>query len=126
MNQKQLLIQRRKKWFEYHIPGMTNLHRIKKNAVFISAANSLGHEMKKLELCYGLRKLGREFITEAERNRKAGEARVKVDIVDLDTGKEWEIETTKSRAKGLIEDEKVRDVEVIRLWEGKKGQGTLR
>jgi uncharacterized protein (UPF0179 family) len=94
--------------------------RIKKNAVFLSAANGFDHEMKKAEICYGLKKKGHEFITEAERNRKRDEARVKVDIVDLDDGMEYEIETTKYRAKDLLIDEKNRNVTVVKLWEEKK------
>ena len=117
MNKKELMMTRRKNWYKYHIPSCGNLMRVKKNAVFLSAANSLKHEMRKAAICYALKKQKHEFITEAERNRKRGESRVKVDIVDLDTGREYEIETTKSRAKGLMVDEKNRDVVVVKLWE---------
>lgn len=118
VNRKDLSIERRKNWRKYHIPGCGNLMTLKKNAVFLSAANSKEHEMKKAEICYELKKKKHEFITEAERNRKRGEARVKVDIVDLDTGQEIEIETNKYRAKKLMEDESMRNVTVIKLWEG--------
>jgi len=121
MNKKELNIHRRKNWWKYHIPSCGNLMRIKKNAIFISAANSFEHEMRKCEECYKLKKLGHEFITEAERNRKRNEARVKVDIVDLDIGEEIEIESTKYRAKGLISEGKAR---VIKLWEEKKAAKT--
>lgn len=107
-------MQRRKVYNSYHIPGCGNLNRLKKNAVFLSAANSFEHEMAKCEQCYILKKRGKEFITEAERNRKHGEARVKVDIVVLDTGEEIEIETDKNRAKGLIAENKAT---VVKLWE---------
>jgi len=113
MSKKELNIQRRKNWYKYHIPSCGNLMRVKKNAIFISVANSFEHEMKKCEICYGLKKKGHEFITEAERNRKRNEARVKVDIVDLDTGDEYEVETSKYRAKGLIAEGKAK---VVKLW----------
>jgi len=116
MNKRERMLTIKKNWFKYHIPGCGNLMRVKRNAIFISAANSKEHEMKKCEICYELKKIKHEFITEAERNRKRNEARVKVDIVDLTTGEEIEIETTKSRAKGLLEDEKHRNVKVIQLW----------
>lgn len=120
MNQKELNIQRRKVWNSYHIPGCGNLNRIKKNALFVRGQNSFEHELAKFDACYRLLKDGHEFITEAERNRKLGEARVIVDIVDLDTGMEIEIETNKARAKGLNDDSKIRNVKVINLWEEKK------
>ena len=75
MNQRELLIKRRKVWYSFHIPGTTNLHRIKKNAVFLSAANSWEHEQRKCWICYKLKADGKEFITEAERNRDKSEAR---------------------------------------------------
>ena len=114
MNRKELLIKRRRNWYDYHLPGCGNLKRVKKNVVFISAANSLKHELAKAEVCWLIKKARHEFITEAERNRKRGEARVKVDIVDLDTREEIEIETNKSRAKQLIKEGKAT---VIKLWE---------
>jgi len=121
MNQRELMLTRRKNWYNYHIPGMTNLHRIKKNAVFIRAHNSDEHEISKVKVCLSLLRQGHEFITEAERNMSKGEARTIVDIINLDTGMEIEIETNKSRAKGLIKEEGVRNVEVKRLWEAKHG-----
>ena len=120
MNAKDLNVQRRKTWNAYHIPGCGNLNRIKKNALFIRKMNSYEHEEAKFQMCYKILKSGHEFITEAERNRKGGEARTIVDIVNLDTGEEIEIETNKNRAKGLLEDEKRRKVTVIRLWDEKK------
>lgn len=83
----------------YHIKGNTNIMRQKIDAIFISSANSLEHEQAKLRVCWLLKKAGHHFITEAERNRKKDEARVIVDIVDLNTGEEYEIESDKQRAK---------------------------
>lgn len=95
MNQRERMQRIKENYNKYHIPGMTNIHRIKRNAVFISTANSLKHELKKLEICYELKKAGKEFITEAEKNSRKGEAKRRVDIVDLVTGDIIEVETNK-------------------------------
>ena len=34
-------------WFKYHIPGCSNIHRIKKNVIFISDTNTIRHELAK-------------------------------------------------------------------------------
>jgi len=78
---------------KYHPPGGSNFQTLKRNAIFISAANSLKHEMKKLEICYELKSIGIPFLTEAEKNKKKGDTIRRVDIVNLVTGEEIEIET---------------------------------
>ena len=75
---------------KYHTPGGQNYVKRAKNAVYVSAANLIEHEVGKLVVGWLLKKAKREFITEAVRNK--GEAR-KVDLVDLD-GHEVEIVLT--------------------------------
>lgn len=88
---------------KYHTPGCQNYVKRAKNAVFISPSNSLKHEMKKLEVCYELRKEGITFITEAVRNKKEDGKDRRVDVVNLDTGDEIEIETNiKVKKPGAI------------------------
>ncbi len=87
-------------WTKYHVPGQKNT-LLKKNAVNISTANSLKHELKKLEICYELKKLGSVFITEAE--KRGSKPIRRVDIVDLSSGDEIEIETNhKIKKEGCI------------------------
>ena len=105
MNEKQKLQRRKEIWHKYHVPGCSNLHSLKINAIFISTANSLKHELKKTEVCYKIKKKGNNFITEAERKKR------RVDVVDIDTGTEYEIETDKRRAKRF---EKEKGVVVIK------------
>jgi len=69
-------------WHSYHIKGCSKVYTVKQNVVFLSVANSLVHELKKLEVCYDLRKNGHPFITEAVCN-SSGKVR---DVVDLLTG----------------------------------------
>jgi len=111
MNKKELIKARRENWHKYHIPNQTSMYRLKINAIFISTANSLKHELKKLEVCYNLRKQGHKFITEAERNQldKRGNKR-RVDIVDLDTGIEYEVECDKKRAERFKGQENIKVV----------------
>ena len=95
MNKRETIINRRKNWYRYHIPNKSNLHRIKKNAIFISTANSIEHERKKFEICYEIKQQGHSFVTEAELNRKEHEPRIRRDVVDIDDGSVWEIELRK-------------------------------
>lgn len=90
----------RETYRKYHTPGMGNIYKRKVNAVFISAANSLEHEAKKLEVCYDILKNGGSFITEACRNKPDQNGKIRrIDVIDLGTGLEFEIETTPERAK---------------------------
>jgi hypothetical protein len=103
MNQQERKQKIKENWHKYHVPGMPNYTTLKRNAIFISVANSLKHELKKLEVCYELKSLGKEFLTEAEKNTKKGEPRRRVDVVDLVTGDEIEIETNhKIKKEGAI------------------------
>lgn len=61
-----------------------------------------------------------QFISEAQRLKNAlekykGEARNVVDVVDINTGEEYEVETDEKRAELLIEEGKSN---VIKLWDG--------
>ncbi len=99
MNEQERKKRVRDNYLKYHVPGLSNIHRIKKNCIFISTANSLKHELKKLEVCYELKTLGCEFLTEAEKNLKKGEPKRRVDVVNLSNGEEIEIETKHSVKK---------------------------
>ena len=77
---------------KYHTPSCPVYIKRAKNAVFISPSNSLEHEQKKLEICHQFRKEGIDFITEAVKNKKAEGKERRVDIVNLVTGDEIEIE----------------------------------
>lgn len=65
--------------------------RIYKNCVRINTANSLQHESKKLEVCYKLKEIGHDFLTEATFVK----SRKRCDIVDL-TGTVYEIAITEA------------------------------
>ena len=108
MNKLELKKFRNKIQRKYHIPGQSNLYPRKRNAVFISASNSLEHEKAKLEVCWHLRKLGRDFITEAVCNKTG----LRRDAVCLDSGTVFEVETDKRRAARFDGE----DVVVIPLW----------
>lgn len=106
---KEISITRRENWVKYHIPGCSAIHRVKVDAINISAANSLAHEMAKCEVCYHLKKLGKKFITEAVHNRTG----LRHDVVCLDDDIKYEIETNKHRAKRF---KAITDIKVIELW----------
>ena len=91
---------------------MANYCKRKKNAVFINPANSLKHETEKLKLCYNLRKEKKEFITEAVENKTG----LRRDVVCLDTGIVYELETNPKKAKSLKREGYLNDnVEVIEV-----------
>ena len=99
----------------YHIPGMPNYARRPKNAIFLNPSNSWAHEMLKCKTCYELKGTGCQFITEACRNKPDAEGKIRrVDVVDLNTGTEFEIETTPQRAKRFEGQE---GVIVIKGWQ---------
>ncbi len=110
MNNKQLTERVRDNWNKYHTPGCTSINKVKKNAIFINVANSLKHEIEKLKVCYELRQTGNVFITESVDNQ----FNLRRDIVDLSSGKIFEIETDKKRAERFKGQE---NVIVVKLWE---------
>ena len=83
----------------YHTPSCPRYVKRAKNAVFISPSNSIEHETKKLEICYDLRKEKIPFVTEAVRNKQEDGKERRIDIVNLVTGDEIEIETNKKVKK---------------------------
>lgn len=87
---EQLKVENYKK---YHTQGMPNYARPKINVIFISIANSLKHELKKLEICYKLRKDNYSFITEAVEIISG----LKRDVICLETNEIYEIENSKSK-----------------------------
>ncbi len=72
---------------KYHIPGTTNIHRLKLDAVFFNIHNTREHELKKAEICWEIKKSGQHFLSEAERNKKPTR---RIDVVNLN-GDEIEI-----------------------------------
>ena len=109
MNKKDLATKRNDTQRLYHVPGMANITNRKRNAVFISPSNSLEHEIGKMKVCYELRKEKMQFITEAVCNK----TQKRRDVVCLDDGMIFEIETDKKRAE-RFKDQK--GVVVIKLW----------
>jgi hypothetical protein len=82
MNQTERLV-----YNSYHLPGCSNLHKRKVNAIFISPANSIEHELAKTRICYLLLKNKQKFITEAVENK----TNLRRDVVSL-SGEIYEIE----------------------------------
>ena len=81
-----------KNYRKYHIPGCGNLNSVKLDAVFYNIHNLTKHELKKAEICWTIKKAGQHFLTEAERNKKKDMPIRRVDVVNLSTGDEIEIE----------------------------------
>ena len=92
---------------KYHSPkGL--YHRREVNEVNKSSAESKKHQDKKELVCLEIESVGSKFITEAIRNKKDKNGKLRrVDIVDLTEGIEIEIETTKLRAKRFLGEEGV-------------------
>ena len=121
MNKRELIKTRKENWCKYHIPGCSNLHRLKFNSIQISIANSLKHELKKAEICYKIKKQGHFFITEAESNKR----NKRVDIVDLDDGMEYECEVNMERAFRFLKEKKVIVIPVGWSFNDKKWKNIL-
>jgi hypothetical protein len=75
----------------YHIPSMPNYARRPKNAIFLNPSNSWAHEMLKCKTCYELKSTGCQFITECEANKPRNNKAKRIDVVDLSSGREFEI-----------------------------------
>ncbi len=115
MNQRDLTIQRKMVWRKYHVPGMGNYTTRPINAIFLSPANSLEHEMEKCRQCYEQLKARTKFITESVCNKTG----LRRDIVVLDTGEIIEVETCPKRASRFKDDPMTDDITVVKLWEMK-------
>lgn len=105
MNARQQQQRRKDNWHLYHIPSQANYKTLKINALFTSKAKDESeekhrlHEHGKLAVCTAIKRLGHDFITEAAKNKKEADGlERRVDVVDLDTGREYEIETQADRA----------------------------
>ncbi|MEK6882300.1 MAG: hypothetical protein AABY22_21960 [Nanoarchaeota archaeon] len=88
----------RENWGKYHINGMSNIHRVKRKALFLSKANSFEHEEEKFRICYELTQMGHEWITEAVDNKSG----LRRDVIDLNTGEVFEAETDMKRATRFL------------------------
>jgi len=125
---------------KYKVPGGNSYMLRSKNAIFISSANTLKHEMMKLVIAYSLRKWGdfkitdevresledlqyrvelamkdfsggkKSFITECQSKEFPDKRR---DMVILDTGQVVEIETTERRAKRFKDDPDSNNIIVV-------------
>lgn len=109
MDKKTLIMKQRETLMKYHTPGCNEYNRRPIDAIFLSPANSIEHEMAKCRMCYKLLKDGLKFVTEAVDNKTQERA----DIVVLDSGERIEIETDPKRAERF----KGTDITVIKLWE---------
>jgi hypothetical protein len=69
----------KKNYDSYHIPGMSRIHKQKRNCCFFKGANNAPHEMKKAEICYLLQKAGHKYLTEVQ---SVADGRI-IDIVDI-------------------------------------------
>jgi len=100
----------RNNWTKYKTPGCSNLHRRKVNAIFLNPVNSWEHECEKCRVAYSIQEVGHKFITEAERCRKEKGKSVRVDVVNITLGQEYEIvykheddaDVKEYRRKGII------------------------
>lgn len=118
MNKKEKIMKEKKNWYKYHIPGQNALTaRVKKNAIFISAANSHEHEEAKFDKCYELACKGHNFITEAEVSING--TKYRRDVVDITDGWIYEIETDPKRAKRFEKDPQSDNIIVVELWRKK-------
>jgi len=109
VNKKDLVRRKLSVMGSYHTPGCTNYIKRAKNAIFLSPMNSLEHEYGKFRVCYWLKKQGYNFISEAVENSTG----LRRDVVCLDTGEIFEIETTEARAKRF----EGTGVTVVKTWE---------
>ena len=101
---------------KYHINNMPKFTKVKKDVVKPYKNNSWDHELAKFRLCWELLRINHSFITEAV-SKETGERH---DVVDLDSGYVYEIETTKKRAERF---KGRKNVIVVELWEDKAISG---
>jgi hypothetical protein len=93
----------------YHTPGCSAYIKRAKSGIFISPSNSIEHEVMKTIIAYALKKRGEEFITEAVENK----TNLRRDLVSINSGQIYEIETTPERAERFKGTEAV----VIPTWD---------
>ena len=109
MKNKEVIIKRMETIKHYHMRGMPRHIKRAKNAIYFTPANGLKHELKKAEVCYNLLKERKWFITEAVDNK----LELIRDVVCLDDGTIYEIETDKRRAKRFEQDPEKSKVIVV-------------
>ena len=111
MNKKEVIIEREKTRSRFHMRGMPRHIKRAKNAIYFTPANGLKHELKKAEVCYNLLKERKWFITEAVDNK----LELIRDVVCLDDGTIYEIETCKHRAKRFEQDPEKSKIIVVNV-----------
>lgn len=112
INKRELAIRRNSVMRKYETP---NTHQPRaRNAIFLNPSNSWTHEFGKTALCWELLKQGKQFITEAVEK----ESNKRRDVVCLDNGIAYELETSEKRAKRHYEDW----VYVVPLWGAKNDE----
>lgn len=110
MNRKDLFRKRREIINKYYSMENQSIHP-KRNVFKLHANATIEHEIGKLRVCYELKRRKHNFITEAVKRSIGGKV-VRVDVVDLDTGYEYEVETDPKRAERFNGSEVI----VVKLW----------
>ena len=88
--------------------------KIHRNCIRINIGSSLEHELKKFQVCWNLKKQGKEFITEAEFERP-GIFKKRADIVCLDDGVILEI-IVSEREESLLAKEMDYPLPIIKIY----------
>lgn len=109
MNAKSRAAEIETNWKKYHVSSMPNYAHPKKNVIQLFRNNTKAHEMMKSEVCWDLLQDNKTFVTEAVETA----TNLRRDVVELDTGLIYEIETDPARAKRFIKSEKEGDVIII-------------
>lgn len=97
---------------KYHRQGCTPMYKCFKNHVNIGANTTLKHALAVTAICWNLKKLGHDFITEAVPNKNS---KRRIDIVDLTTGQEIEVEATGKFKKGTKNFKVLTEEEYLKL-----------
>ena len=101
---------------KYHRQGCTNIYKCFKNHVSVGANTTLEHLQGVVEICYNIRKLGQDFITEAVPNNDSSR---RIDVVNLSTGEE--IIVSKENHIGVTDFITIKKTEYERLINKNKG-----
>ena len=114
MNKYQLIIKRKQTESNYTVHGTTKFSKRKRNVININSGNTDAHEMEKTRVGLELLRQGHHFITEAKHKRTG----LIHDVVDLDTGEIYEVESQIRRAVRFEEIQKSynEQITIIALW----------
>jgi hypothetical protein len=93
LNQKDTIISRRETLRQYHLRGGHEMARLQ--PLHLWSEGSKEHEFAKCGVAYALHRLGKQFILEAVNN----ETDERADVVCLDDGHIFEVETDPKRAE---------------------------